>query len=261
MDGHRLPGAFTGFPGLRFTVRLNETRKVGGMLIRIGLEHGVEGRTLAWALDFPGCFAYGLDDAEVLIRIAHNLVKHEVWVNLHTDTPWFVLEELDFRTVEVWDTFTTETSVGAYEVNAWFKDDQRLVSPSEVEQALLLHHWQREELLAGVESLPPEILKVIFPGQRWDILGILRHVARVEYWYLRNLDLTLPPLPEGDDPVELLAFTEELVRENLPAFAGNPTASGHQGESWSCRKVVRRLLWHQRDHIDHIRQLVLPPSA
>ena len=34
------------------------------MLIRIGIENNIEGRTLVWALDYPGCFAYGADEAE-----------------------------------------------------------------------------------------------------------------------------------------------------------------------------------------------------
>ena len=33
------------------------------MHIRIGLENGDENRSVAWALDFPGCFAYGADSS------------------------------------------------------------------------------------------------------------------------------------------------------------------------------------------------------
>lgn len=231
------------------------------MLIRIGLEHGVEGRILAWGLDFPGCFAYGSEDSAVLLRFTQALLRYEAWVNLHTDTPWFTLKELDFRTVEVWNTYVVDGSSDEYEVNAWFQDDSRLLSQVEVEQALLLHRWQREELLAGFESLPPEILTVMFPGQRWDILGILRHIAEVEYWYLGKLNFTLPKLPKENDPLALLDLTYKLVQTSLPEFVGNPLILESQGETWSCRKTVRRLLWHQRDHIDHIRQLALKSAG
>jgi len=30
---------------------------------------------------------------------------------------------------------------------------------------------------------------------------------------------------------------------------------GIDGEIWSYRKILRRTLWHQRDHIEHIKQL------
>ena len=55
------------------------------MLIRVGLEYGVGGGILAWALDFPGCFAYGQADAEVMLNFARSLLAYEAWINLHAD--------------------------------------------------------------------------------------------------------------------------------------------------------------------------------
>ncbi len=34
------------------------------MLLRVGIENNNDGRTIAWALEHPGCFAYGQDAAE-----------------------------------------------------------------------------------------------------------------------------------------------------------------------------------------------------
>ncbi len=48
------------------------------MRIRIGLGKNLEGRDLAWALDYPGCFAYGTDEAETLIRLPSELLKYEM---------------------------------------------------------------------------------------------------------------------------------------------------------------------------------------
>ena len=72
------------------------------MLIRVGLEYGIGGRTLAWGLDFPGCFAFGEDDAELMLRFAKALLTFEEWVRLHTDEPWFQLLNPDFRIVEAY---------------------------------------------------------------------------------------------------------------------------------------------------------------
>jgi len=38
-------------------------------LIKVGVENNYEGRSLAWALDYPGCFDYGSNETEALIRI------------------------------------------------------------------------------------------------------------------------------------------------------------------------------------------------
>lgn len=39
------------------------------MQIRVGLENGIEGRSLAWVFDNPGCFAYGKNGTEAILRV------------------------------------------------------------------------------------------------------------------------------------------------------------------------------------------------
>ena len=51
-------------------------------LIQIGLERNVEGRTLAWALDHPGVFTYGADDAEALLLMPREILKFESWLKI-----------------------------------------------------------------------------------------------------------------------------------------------------------------------------------
>ncbi len=221
------------------------------MQIRIGLETEMEGRALGFALDFPGVFAYGSDDGEVLLRIPHALLEFDYWVRNHTQAPWFQLDDLDFRLTEIYPT----RFEGDYEVNAFFEDDRRILSTEECAQAALVHQWQREELLAGVETLPEELLTKLFPGQRWDILGILDHIAKVERWYLSQLDIDLPPTKPGADPFACLEQSFEAVHSVLPKLPEMEKITVDQGETWSPRKFVRRLLWHQRDHIGHIQEL------
>jgi hypothetical protein len=45
-----------------------------GKLIKVGIENNNENRSIAWALDFPGCFAYGSSETEALIRIPQALI-------------------------------------------------------------------------------------------------------------------------------------------------------------------------------------------
>ena len=47
------------------------------MQIRIDMENNFDGRSLAWALDYTGCFAYGADQAEALIRLPRALLTYE----------------------------------------------------------------------------------------------------------------------------------------------------------------------------------------
>jgi len=233
------------------------------MQIRIGLENNIEGRMLAWVLDYPGCFAYGADEAEALIRLPRALLKYEIWVKDHTSDSWVDFTDLDIRVVERYETFRLGNDYlpahegSGYEINAWFKDDWHPLTAEEIEQDLLIFHWQRDELLAGLSTIDIKTLEVDRPGQRWNILGITKHIANAELWYLSRLaltDLTKQQLP--DDPEERLARTSALIDQHFPKFIGIVNVKGRNGEFWSYRKIVRRTLWHQRDHIEHIKSLV-----
>lgn len=232
------------------------------MQIRIGLENNIEGRTLAWALDYPGCFAYGMDEAESLIRLPRALLEYEVWIKDHTTDSWVYLQDMDMRVVESFETFYIDENYNrvpegqGYEINAWFIDDWRPLTEIEIERGLRIFHWQREELLAGLTTLDPEILERNFPGQRWNILGIAKHIANAELWYLSRLNLT--DLTHKDlhaDPQSRLGQTAALINRIFPKFKNEVNVTGIEGEIWSYRKILRRTLWHQRDHIEHIKEL------
>lgn len=232
------------------------------MLIRIGIDNNIEGRTLAWALDYPGCFAYGADEAEALIRLLQALIGYEIWVKDHTPNPWLDFSNLDLRVVETFNTFNLNDDYQlvpdgeGYEINAWFIDDWRPLSAQEIETALTIFHWQREELLAGLSTLDPQILEKDRPGQRWNIWGIVKHIANAELWYLLRLDLTrLDRQDLSADPIERLSQTGDLIDAIFPTLVGKVKVAGIDGEIWSYRKIVRRTLWHQRDHIEHIKAL------
>lgn len=232
------------------------------MQIRIGLENNIEGRTLAWALDYPGCFAYGTDETEALVRLPRALLEYEVWIKDHTTDFWVDLKDMDMRVVESFETFCIDENYNrvpdgqGYEINAWFIDDWRPLTDVEIERGLKIFHWQREELLAGLTTLDPEILEKDFPGQRWNILGIAKHIANAELWYLSRLDLTdLSHKDLSADPKARLGQTAALIDRVFPKFINEVNVTGIEGEFWSYRKILRRILWHQRDHIEHIKEL------
>jgi hypothetical protein len=234
------------------------------MQIRIGLENNIEeGRFLAYALDFPGAFSYGVDESEALIRLPKALLDYEKWIRDHTDDSWLSLTNLDLRVVDRFTTFNINEDYQVipagqgYQTNAWFQDDWRPISEEEIRHSLKIFHWQREELLAGLSTLSDEVREMGRPGQRWNINGIANHIANAELWYLSRLGLTsLRREDLAAKPEDRLAQTEALVDQFFPTFKDEGNVKGIDGEFWSYRKIVRRTLWHQRDHIEHIKQLV-----
>lgn len=232
------------------------------MHIRIGLENNIEGRSLVWALDSPGCFAYGRDESEALINMPRALLEYELWIKNHTSEPWLSFNDLNLRVVEKYETFRLGTDYKpampgeGYEINAWFIDDWRPLSAQEIEQSLKIFNWQREELLAGLTTLDIDILQKKHPGQRWNILEIAKHIANAELWYLQRLDLAgLTRQDLSPDYETRLIQTSTLVNQTFPNFTDGINVKGIDGEFWSYRKIIRRTLWHQRDHIEHIKQL------
>jgi hypothetical protein len=211
---------------------------------------------LAWALDFPGCFAYGQSDADVMMNFARNLLAYEAWINLHADQPWFNLITLDFRIVEVYKPENSSRLAGSSKPVAFFEDDRRALTRDEVRQALAVYCWQREELLAGLEFLPEAAYACAEHRTGKTIPAMVSQMAQDCYDILAALKSPLPPFPTKNEAFAQLDFTTELIRGTLPAWAGVEAICEVSGELWSPRKAIRHLLWRQREGIEQIKALV-----
>ena len=249
MDAYHLARSFTSVLRLAF-YKSHETDKV---LIRVGLEYGVGGGSLAWALDFPGCFAYGQADAEVMLNFARNLLAYEAWINLHADQAWFNLINLDFRIVEVFKPENASCMARSSQPVAFFEDDRRALSQDEVQHALAVYSWQREELLAGLEFLPEVAYARAKQRTGKTIPAIVSQMTQDCYDILAALKLPLPPFLTKSEALVQLDFTTELIRRTLPAWVGVEAIYEVDRELWSPRKVMRHLLWRQREGIEEIK--------
>jgi len=232
------------------------------MHIRIGLENGDENRSVAWALDFPGCFAYGADSSEALVRVVPAYLAYRSWIRHHGGLPGLPEDrELDVKLVESWNVYWIDEDFEKgpgkpYAVNAWFHEDWKPLTRAEGRRAAALLQWAREDLLAALAGLTAAELDAERPGERWSIRGITRHVANAEWWYLERLGLAgveRAALPE--DVLERLAAVRARLLHVLPDLEGLDLVVGRNGEFWSPRKLIRRALWHERDHTDHILKL------
>ena len=252
MDAHHRAGSFASV--LRLT--LYKSYESDRVLIRVGLEYGVEGRILAWALDFPGCFAYGEDDAEVMMNFVRNLLAYEAWINLHADQPWFNLINLDFRIVEVIKLENSSRQAGSSKPMAFFEDDHRALTQDEVQHALSVYHWQKEELMAGLEFLPEAAYARAKRETGKSIPAMISQMAQDTYAILTALGIPLPAFPSEDDGLAQLDFIAGLVHLALPALVGVELISEAAGEMWSPRKAMRHLLWRKREGIEQIKVLV-----
>jgi hypothetical protein len=171
------------------------------------------------------------------------------------------LNDFDLRLVETWEVYTvndqSEEVEGGDAVNAWFRDDWRPLTAEEVARGLALLDLSRLDLLGAAASLTSDVLDRTFPGERWSIRGILKHVGGAEWWYLDRLGLAQAgreALPK--DALERLDVVRAQLKAVLPDLTGQELVRGKDAELWSPRKLLRRALWHEIDHHVHIQRLL-----
>ena len=228
------------------------------MQLRIGLENEIEGRSLAWVLDFPGCFAYGKDGAEAILRTPQAVITYREWIDEHTNNSWLQdLGDFDIALTEIFEGYKITVDDEEVEVNAWFNDDFRSLSAIDVEQGLYILDWSKADLESLMAPLTRSQLEQNFPGERWSIEGVVRHVANANLWYLSRLGLGDCDLPDtSKDAVIRLAQAQQCLRQSLPALVNNTMSNIIDDETWTSRKVMRRAIWHMRDHFFHIERLL-----
>ncbi len=232
------------------------------MIIRIGLENNMDGHSIAWALDHPGCFANGRDGAEALVNLPRAVIDYQSWLESHMPDSWLKdLKDFDIRLVETFECTIIdenyEPAKEGYEINAWFNDDWKLLTRQDVLRGKQLLAFSRADLMKTVEGIDDSQLDKEYPGERWSIRGVLRHVANAEWWYLSRLEKTGSPtkdLPE--EAFERLKAVRARLDVVLPELEGIELVMGKEGEFWSPRKMLRRAIWHELDHVAHIRKLL-----
>lgn len=233
------------------------------MLFHVGIENYNEGvRSIAWALEHPGCYAYGKDADAALAAFPAALRAYSNWIN-QRELSWLHIQNIDVNVNGVWNNYTIndkferlEAGENGMAVESWFQYDWKPLTDEEIERALKLLTWSRADLLKVIDGLPAEKLDKTQPGERWSINGILRHAGGAEWWYMDRLGRAFPQAELPKTPMERLEKTRQAFLELLPQLKGIKLVTGMDGEFWSPRKVLRRALWHERDHTEHIRKLV-----
>ncbi len=141
---------------------------------------------------------------------------------------------------------------GNYEVLHGFERPR--VTRIEIRLALRWMRFMRSDTLNLLDQLPPEGLDWTRPGQERTIRKHLYHIAHAEQWYLQRLDLAPRPelLTPTGDPIPHLANVRAMVISRLSRLTRQERAriaQADNGRWWSARKLLGRMLYHERYHI------------
>jgi hypothetical protein len=235
------------------------------MIFQVGIENNNEGRSIAWALEHPGCYAYGLNASAAALNIESALIRYAKWIANHDSQGWLAVQPNDIDIVinGQWDVYyinnnddkVSELDENGYSVESFFPYDWKPLTLDEAKRGLNMLAWSREDLLQSVRGLSPEKLDATYVGERWSINGILGHVGGAEWWYLSRLGLAFPRDQVPEEPMARLEMVRKHLKEVLGRLVEVKQVIGVEGEFWSPRKVLRRALWHERNHVEHILKL------
>lgn len=131
--------------------------------------------------------------------------------------------------------------------------DYRPMSDQELDDLWHLQNASRELLLETLSEMPSGSLNWRQDPQSWSVRNVLEHMARADVWYASRL--------EENAMAELLwrmAASRELVMtqlHNLPSDARG-RVTRHSDEDWTPRKVARRMLEHEQEHLQQVREIL-----
>jgi GNAT superfamily N-acetyltransferase len=242
---------------------LSDVRTHGRPLppLRIWLEPGYDGgRHGVWMLDLPGAFWWGTTRELAVSQASVGLGWFRDWLARHGEP----MAELFGRATVVEE--VAATVVDGYERNATFAADRAPVPADELETAIRRLGYARADLLGLVDRVASFEAGggVLASGEGRDANerdesgggrtsdGVLRHVAVAEMWLAGRLDgARFDDADRNGDVRLLLEVTRDWAISRLRHLGATaPTAErvDGKGESWTLRKVTRRMLYHSLDH-------------
>ena len=226
------------------------------MHIRLAVEDMEPNHWIAWALNLHACFSSATTAADAVAYAPQKIAEYFSWLLNHNSLLPAVNEPIEVEVIETFHSFASSEDP-EYIVNALFDDDRRPLGYWDVETALRLLDWTRQDLLGVIHSTTQDQLAKVLKGEvRGSITGILNHVASAENWYFNQLGCGLEQSHLPGDSLEKLARVRANTQEQLVKLIGDEQIKKNRDELWSARKIMRRTLWHERDHTQQIVQLL-----
>jgi predicted RNase H-like HicB family nuclease len=224
------------------------------MRYRLGVEELDQNLWIAWMFDLPGCFSNGQSRAEAISKAGGAIAAYHTWQGHNEPTLAF---EDPFIDIHVTESYHVQSGDDGYKINSCFEDDRRELTAEDVMRASVLLEWTRADLMSIIDRIPDTKRAEEIVGEAHkSINGIIKHLGGAEWWYLDCMGLAFPKEQIPKDPIERLTKVRATLKSILPGLVGNTRSVVIQGEEWTSRKLVRRALWHERDHTGHIAKLI-----
>ncbi len=223
--------------------------------------------TGAFVPDCPGCWVFGRTKKRALHKVKIAVVEWFKWLNKHKGKIPQLSNDLKIEIAEMLRVDYNPVEAGKPEPLFW--SEVLPVKREDIKRTIQLMGYSRKDLLDLVSGLTAKQLNFRPPNQPRSIGNCLRHIASVEWWYVNRLNVDMPEkFPR--DIFGRLKHIRELVVGALEKLPGEKMRGVHQPvkyksptcDLWTARKVLRRLVDHERLHTRYIQkvQKMLPES-
>ncbi len=214
------------------------------------LEVGSDGWCTAWVPELLGCFLNERSERSALRMLPEAIGAYLRWLKRHGEQIRLP-SSVTVNMAERWQV-PEPLRWGNYAVLHEF--ERPPVTRIEIRPAFRWMRFMRNDTSNLLDQLPPEGLDWTRPGQERTIRKHLYHIAHAEQWYLQRLGLGPRPdlLAPTGDPLPYLANVRAIVISRLSRLTREERARTIQvdnGDWWSTRKMLGRMLYHERYHI------------
>lgn len=232
------------------------------MKIIVCLEAGVGGAG-AFVPECPGCWVFGRNPERALKKVKLAIAEWFLWLKRHGE-PAPEVDDFELDVAEVLRVTYNPVEAGKPEPLFW--SEVLPVEEGDITRTIRLMEYSRSDLLHLVSDLSDEILDWQPSNEPRTIRNCLRHIGIVEWWYITRLDIDLPEeFPEG--VFELLSYTRKMVINSLQKLPMEKRSGVYQPKKhvdpdavicnlWTARKVLRRLVDHERLHMAYIERIL-----
>lgn len=212
---------------------------------------------ILFAQEYPGACGWGPSQRQAIDRLRTDVLFTCNWLNSH-GIPGAHRHRVP-RTVEIDITERVPATGEPLQCDSegLFRIDRRAYDDGDVTRVWELIEASRSDVLALVGTLDPQFLDHRLVEGRRTIREILDHVAIAEHWYTSRVDgpFDVPDTWQAYPPETFERLT--VVRTDVDEFLQSLTHVSADrraeewtvdGERWTVKKVLRRLVWHELLH-------------
>jgi len=212
--------------------------------VSVGVEQGADGYCWAFALDGAGCAGAGPSMEEAVEAFQHQYIEWLRFLQGAGEPVPPADAELEIS-VDEWS--TSDARVAEGETTELFDAEYRAITEDELRRGVRLLGDLRGRVLSRIRAIPRREVDAALDAPvegGMTVRDVLEELARAQWWTLSRLGAS----PMAETPEATLGRLDTamaLVVQHLGHL--DPERRGQwlelEGEEWTPRKVLRRLLW------------------